>query len=166
MPAPPPPGLSPEARLRHEVTALLRGRQAHVDAPTALGGIPEARVLDRPDGAPHSLFEIAWHLRFTLRDILDFCSDAGYAEPAWPDAYWPPPETVARADGAAYRAEAEAFLADTEALVDLVQTADLLAELPHAPGYTVLREATLAADHAAYHLGEAVALRRRLGVWP
>jgi hypothetical protein len=42
---------------------------------------------------------------------------------------------------------------------------DLLASIPHGDGQTVLREALLAADHNAYHLGELVALRRLLGAW-
>ena len=45
-------------------------------------------------------------------------------------------------------------------------SASLFAELPHAPGYTLLRQAMLAADHTAYHLGQIVALRRQLGLWP
>ena len=48
----------------------------------------------------------------------------------------------------------------------LAHTADLFAELPWAPGYTPLRELLLAADHNGYHLGQVVALRRRLGLWP
>ena len=157
----PPRSLDPDARLRHEVAALLRGRQAHVDAEAALGGVPLDRVDDRA-GGEHSLWELAWHLRFTQADILRFATSPDYEEPAWPDAYWPggpaPPggwdETV------------RAFLDDRDALVDLAHAGDLTAELAWSPGYTLLRELLLAADHAAYHLGEVVALRRRLGLWP
>ena len=159
MPSPPPSGLDADARLRHELVALLDGRQAHVDAHAVLDDVPLDRVHDR-DGAPHSLYEIAWHLRFTLRDLLDFCRDPDYAEPAWPEAYWP------AADGDDYLDIVQTFHADTSAMADLARTADLTAELPWAPGYTVLREVLVAADHAAYHLGAAVALRRRLGLWP
>lgn len=162
MPAPPPRGLSADARLRHELASLLDGRQAHVDAHSVLDDVPTARILDRPDGAPHSLWEIAWHLQFTQRDILDFCRDADYAAPSWPDAYWP----SADGDAADWRAVVEAFHADTVMLAGLAHSGDLTAEFDHAPGYTLLREILLAADHAAYHLGEAVALRRRLGIWP
>jgi hypothetical protein len=43
---------------------------------------------------------------------------------------------------------------------------DLFAPLPHGTGQTVLREALLVADHAAYHLGQLVVVRRLLGCWP
>ena len=158
---PPPRSLDPGARLRHEVSALLRGRQAHVDARTALAGVPPDRVDDRA-GGEHSLWDLVGHLRFTQADILEFVRSPGYAEKEWPADYWPDgPAPPGAWDGAR-----RAFLADLDALVGLAETGDLTAELAWAPGYTLLRELLLAADHNAYHLGQAVALRRRLGLWP
>ena len=42
---------------------------------------------------------------------------------------------------------------------------DLFAPIPHGDGQTILREALVAADHNAYHLGQLVLLRRLLGAW-
>jgi len=42
---------------------------------------------------------------------------------------------------------------------------DLLAQIPHGSGQTILREALLIADHNAYHLGQFVLVRRLLGCW-
>jgi hypothetical protein len=41
----------------------------------------------------------------------------------------------------------------------------LFAKIPHGDGQTILRQALLAADHNAYHLGQLVLLRRLLGAW-
>ena len=158
MAAPPPPGLGADARLRAELVALLRTGQAHAGL-RALDGVPPARAAERPDGAAHSLGELLWHLWFTQRDLLDFCVDAGYQAPAWPAAYWP-------SGPVDWDATRERFLDDLDRLVALAETADLTAELPHAPGYTVLRELLLAADHNAHHLGQLIALRQRMGLWP
>ena len=162
----PPRDLAPDARLRHELTALLRGRQAHVDARTALAGVPPHRANDRAPGWDHSLWDLLWHLRFTQADILEFVHDGhdgqGYADKDWPADYWP--EHAATADD--WRQSRAAFFDDLDALVALAETADLTAELPHAPGYTVLRQVLLAADHNAHHLGQVIALRRLLGLWP
>lgn len=38
--------------------------------------------------------------------------------------------------------------------------------MPAGTGQTLLREIVLAADHAAYHVGQLVAVRRALGHWP
>ena len=42
---------------------------------------------------------------------------------------------------------------------------DLMAQIPHGSGQTILREALLVADHSSYHLGQFVLLRRLLGSW-
>lgn len=165
----PTPGpLSRDVRLRTEIADLLRGGHAHVTARVALAGLDSEpaseRANERPGGHAHSLWEVVYHLRFTLADILAFTRTADYSEPAWPDDYWP---TAPAGPGDVGR-ERDAFLADLDALVALVTDpfTDLFAVLPHAPGYTVLREAILAGDHAAYHVAELVSLRRALGLWP
>jgi hypothetical protein len=45
---------------------------------------------------------------------------------------------------------------------------DLFARIPHgtSPHQTYLRAVLLVADHAAYHLGQMVLVRRMLGIWP
>ena len=62
----------------------------------------------------------------------------------------------------------DAFRADLEAVKALVMdpTSNLLTEIPHAPGYTILREILLVADHNAYHIGEFAILRQVMGTWP
>ena len=42
---------------------------------------------------------------------------------------------------------------------------DLFAKIPHGKGQSYLRELLLAADHAAYHVGQLVVVRRLLGNW-
>ena len=161
MPAPP-TGLAPDARLRHELVALLRGRQAHVGTAEALRGVPPDRVNDRVDGFPHSLWDLLEHLRIAQADILEFATDADYVSKAWPDDYWP----AADAALGDWAAALDAFLSDLDALATLAETGDLYAELGHAPGYTLLRQVMLAADHNSHHLGQVVQLRRELGLWP
>jgi hypothetical protein len=37
--------------------------------------------------------------------------------------------------------------------------------IPHGSGQTYARELVLAADHAAYHVGQMICVRRALGIW-
>ncbi len=157
----PPRDLAPDARLRHELAALLRGGQAHV-GPRALDGVPAHRVDDRAEGLPHSLYALLWHLRMAQADLLEYATSADYEAKDWPADYWPD----APAAPGAWDRERAAFLRDLDALVRLAETADLTAELAHAPGYTVLRQLLVAADHNAHHLGQIVDVRRALGLWP
>ncbi|MEM1043926.1 MAG: DinB family protein [Bacteroidota bacterium] len=157
----PDPGLASDDRLRAELVALLRGSNAHVDAATTLGGLPFGRANERPDGHPHSLWDLVYHLWFTQHDILDFCRNLDYAHRAWPDAYWPDAEATRET----WTDTQRAFFDDLGALIALAEEGDLLAEFGHAPGYTLLRELLLAADHNAHHLGQIILVRRALGLW-
>ena len=151
----------PDARLRSELVALLRGGNAHVPTLDALKDVPADAVHQRPQGFVHSLGDVLYHLWFTQRDILEFCRRADYAEPHWPDAYWPTPGAAVDWDRTL-----DAFSADLREAVRLARTADLFAELDHAPGYTALRELLLVADHNAHHMGQVITLRRSLEIWP
>ncbi len=70
-------------------------------------------------------------------------------------------------DPKAWDHSVDAFTKDLKALCDLVadESTDLFAKIPHGDGQTALREALLAADHTAYHLGQMVLVRRLLGAW-
>jgi hypothetical protein len=104
-------------------------------------------------------------MRIALWDILEFTRDPKHVSPEFPSGYWP--KTQAPPDAKAWDKSVHAFRADAKALADLVadESTDLLARLPHGDGQTVLREALVAADHNAYHLGELVLVRRLLGAW-
>ncbi len=156
-------GLAPDARLRAELVALLRGGNAHVPTADALGGVPFERVNERPEGVPYSLWELAYHLWFTQHDLLVFLQNPNYEGHDWPDDYWPERDATPQS----WADTCAAFGSDLDRLVALVEdgATDLFAELGHAPGYTLLRQALLAADHNAVHTGQVIAVRRMLGIW-
>jgi len=83
----------------------------------------------------------------------------------WPDDYWP--KSAAPASSKQWDDSVSQFLEDRRKLQDLASdtTIDLFAKIPHGEGQTYLRELILVADHAAYHIGELVLVRRLLGAW-
>jgi hypothetical protein len=85
--------------------------------------------------------------------------------PNFPAGYWPGVEAPPTPE--AWDQSVSEFRADRKALCDFISdpSLDLFSQIPHGDGQTYLREALLAADHAAYHVGELVAVRRILGVW-
>jgi hypothetical protein len=105
------------------------------------------------------------HLRIAQWDILDFSRNPEYKELRWPEDYWP--DAAAPANDAAWDASVAGYLNDRRALCDLVMdpVTDLYARIPHGSGQTILREALLAGDHNAYHVGQLVLVRRLLGAW-
>jgi uncharacterized damage-inducible protein DinB len=154
-----------DVALREFLSKQLAWEDAHVSFDTAVAKIPVELRGKQPPGATHSLWQIVEHLRRTQHDILDFCRNAEYQELEWPDDYWPPsPEPP---ESGAWDESIKQYRDDRRALQDVAldPNTDLYARIPHGSGQTYLREIVLAADHAAYHVGQLVLVRRLLGIW-
>jgi hypothetical protein len=152
--------------IREQVARLLAWEDAHATFDHAIAGLSTALRGVQPAGLPYSPWQLVEHLRITQEDILDFCRNPGYVERAWPADYWP--ASAVPPSEAAWDESVRGFRADREALQLLARdaTVELEAKIPHGQGQTYLRELLLAADHAAYHVGELVVVRRLLGAWP
>jgi uncharacterized damage-inducible protein DinB len=150
--------------LREHLKKLLDWEDAHVNIDGALRGIPPRLRGHVPDGAAHSAWQLLEHLRICQHDILDFCVNPKYVEIPM-EEYWP--RTTAPASDAAWKQSVTALRRDRAKLRRLAEDAkiDLFRRIPHGSGQTYLRELLLVADHNAYHAGQLVALRRRLGAW-
>ena len=159
------PDKSPDTRLRHELRALLLKRNAHLSFEDVIEAFPIAAINERPPNTPYTFWHLVEHLRIAQADILDFIHNPHYQARDWPEGYWP--DTAATATGDQWHASIDAFQRDRAALVALVDDphVDLHAELPHAPGYTILREILVIADHNAYHIGELGILRQVMDLW-
>jgi hypothetical protein len=151
--------------VRKQLLALLQGGNAHMSYEQAVTDFPPAHYNSHPPNLPYSPWHLLEHLRLTQADILDFIQNPDYNSPAWPEGYWPPSD--AQADEAAWEQTLAQFSKDLQALVDILSdpTMDLYKDLPHAPGYNILREILVVSDHNAYHIGEFAILRQVMGTW-
>jgi uncharacterized damage-inducible protein DinB len=153
--------------LRDHLARVLDWEDAHVAFDTAVDGIPPDKRGARAAGFEHSPWQLIEHIRMAQEDILDFCVNAEYEHTMkWPDDYWPkdpaPPSQNAWADCIA------SYTRSREELKRIArEVADLSAKVPTGKGnQTYLRAILLTADHTAYHVGQVVAVRRALGIWP
>jgi hypothetical protein len=155
--------MSHEHVLRDQLARLLDWDSAHARFDDAVKDFPADKRGVRPDGAPHSAWELLEHLRIAQTDILEFSRDATHASPEWPSGYWPARQ--APPDEQAWDASVAQYRRDLQALAELArdESVDLYAPIPHADGQTVLREIVLAVDHNAYHVGQLMMVRRILG---
>ena len=153
------------AQLREHLVYLLESGGAHLNFESAIAGLPERLWGAKVDGALHTPWRLLEHLRICQWDILEFSRNPEHVSPDFPDGYWPASDAPPHA--LAWDQSVQAFRADLQAMIDLVQDpgTDLYAPIPHGDGQTMLREALLVADHNAYHLGQLVLLRRCLGAW-
>ncbi len=157
--------MSDDKAIRDHVLKLLKGRQGHIDFGTTLANLPQEFQGKKPEGAPHTPWQLLEHMRIAQWDILEFSRDPKHVSPKFPEGYWP--ESEAPPDGQAWQNSVTSFGADLQAMADLVAdpSIDLYTPILHGSGQTILREALLVADHNAYHLGQLVLLRRLLGIW-
>ncbi len=161
-----------DGALRKELIAALKGGNAHATFEDVVGKFPE-QLRGVKEGAgkghlPYSAWQLLEHIRRAQDDILRFSRnhDGSYKEMKWPDDYWPKDPTPPSA--AAWDKSIAAVQADRDALVELVRDTkqDLVAAFPWGDGQNLLREVLLVIDHNSYHVGELLALRRMLGIWP
>lgn len=162
MPAPMPAN---DQFLRDQLVEFLKKGNAHVDLFSALKDFPEDLYGKKPEGAPHTAWQLLEHIRIALNDMLVFSTDSNYVDLKWPDDYWP--KETAPKDAAAWKSSVKALKADLEEFEKLIQNpaSNLYTKIPWGDGQTLLREALLAIDHNSYHVGQLVTLRQQLGAW-
>ena len=159
----------PEAldAVRDHLVRVLDWEEAHVGFEKAVDGLPADKRGARAPGFEHSPWQLLEHIRIAQDDILDFCVNPKYEHTMkWPDDYWPaspePPDATSWTESVAGYARSRDRL---KALARDVK--DLTAKVPTGKAsQTYLRAILMTADHTAYHVGQLVALRRALGIWP
>jgi hypothetical protein len=153
---------------REQLVRVLGWEEAHVGFDKAVEGVPADKRGARAAGIDHTLWELLEHLRIAQKDLLDFCVNPHYVHAlTWPDDYWP--RDADPSGPAAWNDSVEDFRADREKLKALAgdERVELTSTVPAGKGpQTYLRAILLVIDHNAYHLGQFVAVRRALGIWP
>ena len=148
--------------LREHVLYVLRGEGAHITFDDFVAGFPVARCGEHLEGLPYTAWQVLEHMRIAQWDILEFSRDAKHVSPKWPEGYWPPKEQVGTPE--LWNETVAKFREDAQQMQGLVAdtATDVLANIPHGSGQTILREALLVADHNSYHLGVLLAMSRIL----
>lgn len=154
-----------DKELRELLAKLIDWDQAHASFAAAVTGFPAEMRGRVPEGLPHSAWQLLEHIRIALWDIVEFSRSAQHESPEWPDGYWP--KKPAPPSKEAWDESVKAVEEHLEAMRKLIRDPkrDLFAPIPHGSGQTLLREALLAADHNAYHLGQLLLVRKALGAW-
>jgi len=152
---------------RSIVASSLDWEQAHASLESAIKGLMAEQRGKRPPGFPHSVWELLEHIRITQRDLLDFVQNPAYEEKLeWPKDYWPP--NAGPASEKAWNETVAAWRKDRMALERFTTGTDidLTTKIPKGTGQTYLRTVLVAMDHAAYHVGQIIAVRQLIGAWP
>jgi uncharacterized damage-inducible protein DinB len=152
--------------LSNQLVKFLKGGQSHIKLEDALQKITYEASGKRVEGLPYTIWQLLQHIRFSQHDILDFSKNPSYENAQWPDDYWP-----SKSDAASSKEEfkecIEMIIRERNEMIDLVEnnSEQLLYQISHGSGQTLLREALVLAEHNAYHLGEVIVMLRLLGEW-
>jgi len=153
------------AALVAELTQLLAGGNAHATFEQAVADLPAPLRNQAVPNVPYTIWHLVEHVRIALWDIVEFCLNPAHQSPEWPAGYWP--DKTLAVDEAGWQATLRQIQHDQQRFIDLLANpaADLFAPLPYGDGQNIFREALLIGDHAAYHTGEIILLRRLLHAW-
>jgi len=154
-----------ENKLRQELIHYLERPHTHAVLADAVKDFPDKLMNEKPLNIPYSFWQMLEHIRISQWDMIDFIRNPNYKEIEWPKDYWPDDNEKATAkmwNDAVKKFEQD--LADLKKIIEDPKT-DLFAPIPHGSGQTIFREALQIIDHASYHMGQLIVMRRMVGEW-
>ncbi|MCP4200684.1 MAG: DinB family protein [bacterium] len=143
------------------IDRVLTGRDIHVGPVTALEGLDWEVAGRQTAGFPHSILQLVNHMTYWQHWVVKWLDGQEPPIPEHASGGWP--GSVSPATEAEWEAAVAGFLRELDALNRRSRGADLLSQLGEKSRLEVLQAI---AAHNSYHLGQVVALRQMLGVWP
>ncbi|WP_324719396.1 DinB family protein [Salinimicrobium sp. HB62] len=154
-----------EFGLKKTLSKHLFGGEAFLTVDEMLNLIPFDQLSVRPHDLPYSFYELFYHIWYTQRDILSYCTEVDYSAPHWPAEYWS--QQQGPRDAAEWKALKNAFFEDRQKLRQLINSeeAGLNDKVPSSEKHTLFREILLVIEHTSYHSGQLLIILRHLGLY-
>lgn len=151
--------------LRKELLSYIEKAHTHGTFADIVKDFPEKLMNEKPAGLPYSFWQMLEHIRISQFDMIDFLKNPDYKELEWPKDYWPPESEKATAE--MWNESVKQYAEDIEKLRKIIEDpeTDFFAPIPHGTGQTILKEVLQIIDHASYHLGQLLVMRRLVGEW-
>jgi len=143
------------------MSKALSGKDAHVETTSILEGLDWKLAGARPDGAPHSLFQLVNHMAYWQEWVVKWLDGKNPKVPKHAAGGWPGKV------GPAGRKEWEQTMRRfRDALVALKCRSQEVDPLLKRGEITRMEMICLVASHTSYHVGQVSILRQLLGSWP
>lgn len=151
--------------LKAELINYLNGSFTHKNLDEALVGFSEKLINSKPENIPYTFWQLLEHIRITQWDMVDFIHNPDYKEMEWPKDYWPSAEVKATKE--MLDDSVRQIKRDLKTLEEIINNPsnNLMTPIPHGNGQTIFREVLQIIDHAAYHIGEFILMRRAMNNW-
>lgn len=151
--------------IKDRLAKHLLGGEAFMPLDEMLKLIEFDKLGMRPNNLPYSFYEIFSHIKFTQKDILDYCTLSNYKAPNWPKDYWP--EQKSPKSALEWEELKKIYFEERDSFSQIIKNedVDLLQPLNEDTDHTFIREALLVIEHTAYHSGQLLIILRNLGLY-
>jgi uncharacterized damage-inducible protein DinB len=139
----------------------LSGKGAHADTGNLFAGLTWKAAGTRPEGAPHSIFQLLNHMSYWQDWAVKWLDGGNPPVPKHASGGWPGGSAPASAKE--WQQAVRGFRSGLQKLGRQSQAADLLTT---RGVHTRLGMLQAIASHNSYHAGQVVVLRQVLGAWP
>lgn len=147
--------------MQQTTSRALSGKEAHVETISALEGLDWKLAGTRPEGVPHSVFQLVNHVVYWQKWLVSWLDGGKPKTPKHAAGSWPGKSSPAS------RSEWERAVRDLrDALEALEQRARQVDLLSKQGKWTPLELLHVVGSHTSYHIGQVVLLRQQLGAWP
>jgi uncharacterized damage-inducible protein DinB len=139
----------------------LSGEDSHVKNVNVLAGLDWKLSGVRPEGAPHSLFQLVNHMIYWQVWMIRWLDGKRPRVPRHASGSWP--GRVGPANRREWERTVRRFRNSLHALHRRSRQGDLLANRGKVTRLEMLH---LSGSHTSYHVGQVAFLRQQLGSWP
>lgn len=143
------------------MSRALSGKDAHVEAANVVAGLDWRLAGSRPDGVPHSLFQLVNHMIYWQEWVVKWLDGKRPRAPKHAAGGWP--GKVSPAGKSDWERTVRRFRKALDALERRSRKTD---PLSRRGKMTRLEMLHLIGSHTSYHIGQVALLRQQLGAWP
>lgn len=147
--------------LRKMMSRVLSGKDAHVVNATVLEGLDWKLAGARPDGVPHSVFQLVNHMIYWQEWVRRWLDGKRPKVPKHAAGGWP--GGVSPANRREWEQAVRRFRNSLNGLERRSCKEKLLSKPGKMTGLEMLHSV---GSHNSYHVGQVAFLRQQLGAWP
>ena len=151
-------------RLEKSIKGGLRGKHIHMDPLKAIQGLTAEAARLIPEKGKFSCWHILYHIVFWQDLMLGALRKESVDWPKNNDPSWPTEDLLKNdADWDVLVEKLEKGLAEADGMTGTIDSEEDLPAWPKVPAFAAYM---VFVQHNAYHIGQVVATRQVLGLWP
>jgi len=151
-----------DQKLREQLIIHVRQGNAFTPVMSLLQNISYDITGEKIEGFLLTIWEITEHIRRALDDLVSYSRDSFHQSPPWPDKYWPHhTEPQSKKE---WETSIKQIYDLIEEMISLIQnpSIDLFEPFKANDKHHLLRQATIVAEHNAYHAGQIAMLSKAI----